>query len=154
MANVTITIPPVSDYRYHLGLVTTFILAHLTGEPNGIKSPIDFQGIVDTQSVLLLTKKLSNAKPDKPFKVSLKEALLFYTCFILMNKILVSKHDEVLTTVLLKILPANHQLKEFKAFRDEMLHVNTYLIADSEKKFVAHKECTTLKERLAEIDLG
>jgi len=154
MSVVSISIPPVADYRNHLRMAITFVLAHLIGEPNGVKTPVDFQGIIDLETIMKLSKKLSTAKPNKSFKITLDEGLLFYTCFVLMNKVLVSKHDEVITSVLLKMLPAGHHFKDFKVFRDEMLYVNTHLIEDTEKKFKSHNELIVLKERLAEIDLG
>jgi hypothetical protein len=154
MSVVSISIPPVADYRYHLRLVLTFMLAHLRIDDNGNKGPIDFKDVVELEEVLKLTKKLVAAKPNKSFKISLTEGLVFYKCFVLMNKILVSKHDELITIELLKLLPPNHSLKDFKAFRDEMLYVNTHLIEDSEKKFKSHNELVAIKDRLAEIDLG
>jgi len=149
---LSISIPPVADYRFHLKIVVTFILAHLRTDENGNKCPIDFQGVVNQESVLRLTKKLIAAKPNKSFEISLEEGLLFYTCFVLMNKILVSKYDELISIEFLKLLPQGHFLKDFKNFRDEFIHVNTHLIEDSEKKFKSHQELLALKERLATID--
>ena len=148
-----ISIPPDSDYRKHLHIVLLFILAHITGEPNGIKSPVDFQGIVEMDSVYKLSMRLKTANREKDFRISVTEGLLFYTCFVLMNKVLVSKHDETLTSVLLKMMPEGNSSKDFKVFRDDMIYINTHLIEDSEKKFKSHKELAVLKESLAEIDL-
>ena len=150
---VSLSIPPKADYRFHLKIVVTFILAHLRTDENGNKCPVDFQGLVNQEAVLKLTKKLIAAMPNKSLEISLEEGLLFYTCFVLMNKILVSKYDELISIEFLKPLPNGHFLKDFKNFRDEFIYTNTHLIEDSEKKFKSHKELAELKVRLAAIDL-
>jgi len=96
--------------------------------------------------------RLKKANRDKDFRISVNESLIFYACFVLMNKVLVSKHDETLTSVLLKMMPEGSRSKDFKVFRDDMIYINTHLIEDSEKKYKSHKELAALKERLAEID--
>ena len=84
---VSLSIPPKADYRFHLKIVVTFILAHLRTDENGNKCPVDFQGLVNQEAVLKLTKKLIAAKPNKSLEISLEEGLLFYTCFVLMLKV-------------------------------------------------------------------
>ena len=149
---VSISIPTIQDYRIHLLIVLSFVSAHLELDKAQNEKPYDLKGVADLDSIAKLKKRLSNINPDKVLKISKKELLLFHSCTVLMNKFLVSKHDEVISIEILKDLPEDHILKHFNAFRDEMIRINTYLIADTEKKYKNENEMSLLRAKLAEID--
>jgi len=149
----TIAIPPIDKYRTHLRIVLSFILVNFIGDHNGNIPPISFQGTANEAAVKKLLLKIARADPNESLKVTIEDALLLYTSFVMMNKILVSKYDELIATSVLQILPENHPLKKFNAFRDEMIFVNCHLITNTEERLVKKKELFKLKDKLAEIDI-
>ena len=150
----TITIPPIEEYRIHLRMVLSYMLAHFIGTPDGEKPPIDFRGMITEEAINKLMDKLAKAKPAKSLKITIGDILLLYTSFVLMNKILVSDYDEIIATPLLKLLPDDHPLKQFNDFRDEMISINNHLITNAEEKLHTQKRIALLKERLAEVEIG
>ncbi len=148
----TITLPPIQDYRDHLGLVISFIMLHISvskveGFPN-----FDLERMVNYEKLEKFKDKLVSANPTKPLKVTLKEMLRLYSCYSCMNKILVSEYDELMAPYILEMLPNNHPLKEFKTFRNEMIRVNCHLIQNTETNIFNNKNAFTAKQISEALD--
>ena len=148
-----ISIPTVEEYRNHLRIVFSYILIHCSFIGIGEMPSMGFEQLFTKDEVQKLLDKLNSAKIDKPLKITLADALLMFSCHVCMNKILVSKYDELLTPIILEQLPDNHHLKTFKAFRDQMLHVNNHLINNAEEKIPNKKKLIILKEKLSAIEI-
>ena len=150
---IKITIPPVEDYRNYMRMVLRYMLTHFGFIGLGDLPPMGFEKLFSQADVQKFFDKLNAAKVDKPLKITLAEMLLMYACHVCMNKILVSKYDEFISPLILQQLPDDHHLKTFKAFRDEMLSLNSYLIKDTEKKMPKQKKLFELKDKLSEIEI-
>ena len=134
-------------------IVLSYMLIHFGFIGLGDLPPMGFEKLFGQAEVQKFFDKLNAAKVDKPLKITLADALLLYACHVCMNKILVSKYDEVMTPFILQQLPDNHHLKTFKAFRNEMLSINSYLIKNAEERMPKQKKLFILKDRLAEIEI-
>jgi hypothetical protein len=148
----TITLPPVQDYRDHLGLVISYIMLHISVSKIEGFPDFDLERMVNYEKLEKFRDKLMAAKPTKPLKVTLKEMLRLYTCFSCMNKILVSDYDELMAPHILNMLPNDHPLKEFKTFRNEMIRVNCHLIENTETNIFKNQHAFTAKQISEALD--
>ena len=150
----TLFIPPNADYRNHLCLVLTYIMIHIGASKMEGMPSFGLEGVTDYEATEKLMRRIASYNPTKEMKITLKEMSLIYTCLVCMNRILVSEHDELLAPQILSMLPEGHYLKDFKVFRDEMLHINSHLIEDAEAKNSKHKIKFPVKDILGAMDIN
>ena len=150
---VPISIPPNPDYRKHIQMALSFILANIVVDITFEEKIISLDGLANYDSIAKLNTRLSVAKPNKPFKIIEKELYIFYICFILMNKVLVSKCDDLVAKEFIKLLPDDHFFKDFNDFRDDMIRVNSRVINITETTHDKPKDLEAIRNKLAEINL-
>lgn len=147
-------IPPIADYRNHLCMVLTYIMAHIgVSKMEGMPS-FGLEGVTDYAATEKLMTKIKTCKPTKQLKITIHDMSLIYTCLVCMNRILVSDHDEFLAPHILSMLPEGHYMKDFKVFRDEMIYVNNHLIQDAEAKNTKHNIKFPVKDTLGAMDIN
>ena len=152
MANV-ITIKAGDEYRNHLRIVLTYILIHFDFNNIGELPLIGIEKVLEQSAVRRVVNRLNACNPNKTLNITLTDTLVYYSCYVCMNKILVSKYDERITSIILEDLPDDHDIKTFKAFRNQMLSINSYLIRQLEDELPTQKKLFILKDRLAEIEI-
>ena len=148
-----IIIPKIPEYRKHLFMVLSFLEIHISVIELGEMPSLGIEEITSKELIETLKNKMRKAGKDKELRITLEDSLLFYACFVLTNKILVSKHDEFIVKNIIRLFPNSKTITDFKTFRDDMIFTNNHLIENSEDKFKSHKELNELKERLSAIQI-
>ena len=148
-----ITIPKIPEYRKHLFMVLSFLEIHISVIEMGEMPSLGIENITNKELIIALKTKMKKAGKDKELRITLEDSLLFYACFVLTNKILVSKHDEFIVMKIMRLFPDSKTITDFKTFRDDMIFTNNHLIENSAEKLKSHKELDELKERLAAIQI-
>ncbi len=148
-----VIIPKIPQYRGHLNMVLSFIFLHISLMEMGEMPSLGIEKITTKESIEALQSKTQKAGDKKVLKITIEDSLLFYACFVFMNKILVSKYDEFMITIIIGCYPNSKIIPDFKTFRDDMIFTNNHLIANSEDKLKSHRELNELKERLSEIQI-
>jgi hypothetical protein len=97
--------------------------------------------------------RLTISPKGQPMKLTLSEALMLYASHVCMNKLLVSKYDEAITSLGVDQLQEGHPYKSFTFFRSEMFDINSHFIRNVEKSLADKKSLHHLKDKLAGIEL-
>lgn len=146
-----ISIPAEESFRNHIRIVLSYMLIHFSLIELGEFPALGLEEVLDLKVTTKFFEKLNGYPEGKPMKITFTEALMIYSAHVCMNKLLVSKYDEIITPAILEQLPQDHPLKTFKGFRNEMLNINGHWIRNTEKSLADKKLLHHLRNKLVEI---
>ena len=150
----SISIPPLPGYHQHLQLVLCFFFFHFVHRSTEKIPELGFEYLFNMDEINVLIGKFKAANSKRAVEVTEAEILLLYSGFVCMNKMLVSSYDEMSAAPLTEPLAANHPMKNFVTFRDDMINSNNHLILDTEKKYQKRPELIELMKKLSLIEIA
>lgn len=153
IVNMAYYIPPIAPYRNFLCLVLSFFQAYFNSSFEDILPSNLFDTVLKMEEVENLFNRIVLSKEDKLLKIKASDCLLLYTCFVCMNKVLVSSYDEDVVRRTVTTLPDGHIMKDFNSFRKHVLTSNDHLMGQAEKVFKVKKKLIAQRERLAAIEI-
>lgn len=114
-----------------LNFMNVYFLMTEGGMLPGYKQP----GFMQRLSVRLLLNKTDIARKDGPLPLSPEEIKILYAAYIMGTKLLSSSRAAYIAGLVLQQMPEGHPLKEFEAFKGNMLAINMDLAEDMEARY-------------------
>ena len=132
-------------------MVLNYMIIHFMLTELGDIPETGLEEVIDPKMAKTVFDRLTISPKGKPMRLTLSEALMVYAAHVCMNKLLVSKFDEAVTSLVLDQLHEGHEYKSFEFFRSEMLDINSHLIRNTEISLADKKSLHHLKNKLAAI---
>ena len=127
-----IEIPLDLPYRRHLSILYTFVLVHITAVETEDIPTIGIENFVKKEWINKMISLLQE-HPDNEIPIELKDVISTFACHHIMNRILVSDFDSVLTKRFLDRVSEGHHLKKLEDFRSNMIATNNALLKNFQR---------------------
>lgn len=138
MADISIKLVP--GFRGHILMALHFVTAYLECVEKGVllgeeaielPAPDTFSKITDAAEVAALAQRISATAEGDTIRLADRENIVLHACFVLMSYALVTPVGEMICSDILRNMPGDHPLRDFKEFRRHSLVINTHLIENA-----------------------
>ena len=122
-----IFLPVDYPYRNHLLLLYGFVHSHILAAEIAQAPDIGIETFVDKARLAKMIEVIEK-NPETEISLTLEDVLATFACHHIMNRILVSEYDSLLTQRILDKVKEGHHIKNLDDFRRNMIKTNTALL--------------------------
>ncbi len=141
-----IEIPLDLPYRRHLSILYTFVLVHITAIETEDIPDIGIENFVKKEWISKMMALLQD-NPESEIPILMEDVVSTFACHHIMNRILVSDFDSVLTERFLDKVSPGHHLKKLADFRTNMIAVNNALLKNFQRFYESTDAFIELEKR-------
>ncbi len=151
MAEYCPSLPPIRSYRNFLKLILHFVLCYLEQTRSVNSFDTETAGIVKENSVKFYLDWIQKRGDRNKIIIGPDDVCMFYACFHIVNKLLVSALGEEILNGAVATIPIKKVRKNFNQYRDFIIQRNNYLISDTEIKMPDLDGLAEMKEKLSSL---